>query len=660
MKKRKSIFLVIFLLIIQSVPLFAASTLNENAPQIQSTWVNAPLVKMLTQFCNMEERWIVIARDIAFVLVILNIIWQCIQIAFGTMEVRKALVSNITRWFLFLFIMCMYPAINVGLLKFSQEVANKMSGGWFYDIGSSLATYYEDLYQTVKKKGTEQGVVISLKEKKVQQIVIEKEKNMNALEPFYSHEQAEIIYQQFLQEARDELESAKNLVTGDVSVQTFNILRSIFSVTQDDYEHVTSWNVMLDTIFTKTYMSPELITRSNGKTALGQTTAKKAKIHLISPDAIMKTVYLCACIMWEREWSVINQEWIANNHQNYEDAAWYAKTLVNNFSIIDFPFKRIGELIFCMFLIVLMVICATVALIQYMLSLLEYTLVSGACAILVPFMLFDGLNDMAQKVISILFQQAMRLIFCTIICTFCLWCYFLLAEQCVGAVTGMSLQNFIFGVFISLIGGVFMTNAPKLASVLTTGTPQMSMGEVMQQAGSYLAAGRLAQRTAHGGVQFVSKAGKMAKEGTRKTGQAGIAIAGQSSRNWGARTGAYQAARDSGMSRGKALGAALGAGINQQMKDTGRTIQRGVSNFFTGSGGTGGKGRGGGGTAANSSLYLNSDKWTNSSDKKTIETAEAHNYNYGHMKTQHKDAKEAAYEKYKSYFDAQKKNKENT
>lgn len=701
-KKRKSFFLILFLLTVQTFPLFATNVTSnayENAPNIQSTWLNAPLVKMLTQFCNMEERWIVIARDIAFVLVILNIIWQCIQIAFGTMEIRKALVSNITKWFLFLFIMCMYPAINVGLLKFSQEVAQKMTGGWVSDIGNNLAKYYEDLYQICKKKGTEQSVIIALKEKQVQDLILYKTKWMAAnriqltnsdiglIE--FSDTELENMYQIQLNQAKAELESAKHYQASDVSVQTYHILRSIFSADMDSTEHVTSWNIMLNTVFPKTYMAPELITRSNGKAALGKSVQKKANIHVISPDAIMKTIYLCASIMWEREWTVVNQEWMENsyNKQNDPDVSGASKWISRKFTIVDFPFSRIGEIIFCIILIVLMVLNGSVALIQYMMCLLEYTLVAGACAILIPFMLFDGLNDMAQKVISILFQQALKLIFCIIICTFCLWCYFYLAEQCVGAVTGMSMQNFVFGAFISLLGGAFMTNAPKLASVLATGTPQMSTGEFFQQAGSYLAAGRLAQRAGHGGVHFVSKAGKMTKEGTRKTGQAGIAIAGQSSRNRGARKGAYQAARDSGMSRGQAFGAAFGAGINQQMKDTGRTIQRGASNFFTGSGGAGGKGRGGGGTAANSSLYLNSDKWTNSSgnpevDKEKIQTAEAHNYNYGqsmhyenvddryvatrpqklgeHMKTQHKDAKEAAYEKYKSYFDAQKKNKENT
>lgn len=686
MKKRK--FLIIFILIINlfSIPIFADTVKSNNyddAPQITSTWVNAPFVKMLTQFCNMEERWIVVARDIAVVMVILNIIWQCIQIAFGTMEVRKALVSSLTKWFLFLFIMCMYPAFNVGLLNFSQEVARKMSNDWTNEIGENLASYYETLYKTVKSKGTEQSVIIALKQQRIEYLnknkanFISEQNNMVSSTGGRISGYGEMVFEQELKQAQAELESAKNLNAGDISVQTYNILQDIFSVTTDAGDHVTSWNIMLNCIFSKTYMSPDIVTKANGKSALGHSSKKKATIHIISPDAILKTIYLCAAVMWEREWTATNQEWISNQEETDKNATGLSKAIAKKFTIVDFPMHRLAEMIFCIVLIIFMIICGSTAIIQYMMSLLEYTLVAGACAILIPFMLFDGLNDMAQKVISILFQQAIKLIFCIIICTFCVWCYFLLAEQTVGAVTGLSMQNIVFGLFISLIGGAFMTNAPKIASVLATGQPQMSMGEFAQMAGAYAAGGHTIAKTGKQAAHLVTTASKLGKEGVRTGAKGAIAIAGQHSRNSGARQGAYIAAKNAGLEEKQAIGYARKAGLEQWGSDIGRTVKRGAFNFVTGSSASGKGGGRGGSTSGNSSLNLNSDKWTNTSineksddtGKRIQQKAEAHNYKYGqslhyekdangnytatrtaslkeHMETQKSDARRAAYEKY--------------
>lgn len=679
--KKKKIF-VFFFVLITGFSIFAEeqnahdkyrlakdALAYENAKEIGSTWVNAPLFKMLTQFCNMEEKWIIVARDIAVVMVILNLIWQCIQIAFGTMEVRKAIVSSLTKWFLFLFIMCLYPAINVGLLKASQEIAESMVGNWQKEIGSNLVDYYKTLIDEVQKKGNETASLVAMKQAQLNRLIASK----TTMKEWYDNN--DNTYEEDVKQLQNELQTLKNYHTGDVSVQTYRILREIFSVKTDDVEnqHVTAWNIMLNTIFTKTYISPDLVTKANGKTTFGKSSKKRANIHIMSPDAIMKSIYLACCVMWEREWTSINQEWDMKQEATQADpnTTYLSKTIMKKMTILEFPFHRVIEIIYCLILICAMVFCGSVSLIQYIMCLLEYTIISGAAAIMIPFMLFDGLNDMAQRVISTLIQQSLKMIFCIIICTFSIWCFFYLTEQFVAAVTGVSLQNFVFGIFMSVLGGALMTNAPKLASVLTTGTPQMSMGEVAQMAASYAAGGHIASKAAGRTAHLVTTASKLGKEGIRAGAKGIIGAAGQHSRNSGARQGAFQAAKEAGYTDRQAKGYAFKAGLEQWGSDIGRTAKRGAFNFVTGSGGSG-KGGGGksGGTGAQNSLNLNSDKWTNSNDAKNLQTAEAHNYNYGqsmhyeydkdnnqfistspknlkeHLNTQKEDAKQAAMEKY--------------
>lgn len=698
-KKKKIIKIIIssiILLLLCAIPVFAENGYTndqvEQAIKLKGNWVNAPFMKLLYQFSGLESTWIRIARDIAIVMVVLNIIWNCIKIAFGTMEVRKAFVSNITRWFLFLVVMVFYPAMNSGLLMASQQIAKLVSGNWVNQLGSNLQNYYNTLYKTVQKNTTENALVVALKETKLQELNIQKGKELAKANQgggvyqyvtargdirFRTTEQIEWYYNQQTEMVKNEIENAKNANTGDVSIQTFAILQSIFNAEKDGEGKCVGWNLILDTYFDKSYAAPVLEETTGGKKKFSDKHTKKTeRISIVSPDAILKCVYLCSAIMWEREWDAVNKDWIANQ----EDNEGLMKYVSKKFSIIDFPFSRIWEILFCFFLIVTMVICCAVACIQYMMCMFEFLLVSGAGAILVPFMLFDGMQDMAQRLISTLFQQAMKMVFCVISMYFVCWCFMELTEQTVGAITGLSLQNFIFGVFISLIGGAFVTNAPKIAQALMSGTPQMSMGEVLQQGGSYLAARRLAKSGARSAARVVTQAGKLGREGVRKGARSGINGMGQMGRNFGAMAGAYKAAREAGIGKVAATGHAMAAGTRQSIKDNSQKFGDKVKGFVTGSKTGAG---GGGGGAGNSTAGLNeTGRKAASTEHKTGSmyvntTAQAHNKNYGqsmhyekgingelvatrqqtigeHLKTQNADAKKEHYERVKAYMEQKK------
>lgn len=677
MKHKKS-FIFLILLIFSSV-LFA-----EELPPVSGQWINAPFLQMLTYFCNMESKWLLVARDIAFVMVLLNIIWQCMQIAFGTTEVRKALVSSFTKWFVFLFIMCMYPAFNVGLLKFSQEVSQKVDGGGLGKMGKAFADYYAYLSKVITEKKEKREVAIKLAQYKYMQVVKEKEewgkeKTENQLDnPLLWDYYTQKAYETKVKQALKELKSAQNMGQNDISTQTYNILASVFKPTKIEDGKVVNWNINLNMLYNKTYASPDIEEIASGKKRFkrGKSTEKKADLQVISPDAIMKTLYLAACVMWEREWTAINEEWEENKLEaiESEDSANFAKKIIGKMSIVHFPFHRIAEVLFCIILIICMVMCGSVAVIQYMMCLMEYSLICGAAAILVPFMLFDGLSDMAQKVISVLFQQALKFIFCNLSIYFVIWSFFLLAQQCVGAQTGLSLQNIFFGLFICILGGAVMTNAPKLASVLATGTPQMSMGEALQMAGSYMAAGRLGAKAIGGTARLVTTAGKMGKEGVRKTGQAALSGAGKMNRSVGAYKGAKTAALNAGVGKIAATGYGLRAAASQGIQETEKKIKGATKNFFTSnpSGSKGGAGSSGAPAGDNNPYELTSDLWTNTPDHAA--TAQAHNMTYGkslhyekdtdsgkfvatrsqtlkeHLNTQKEDAKKLSFDKYKAYF----------
>lgn len=703
MKKKKIIFIFLCLLI-AVFPTFSATQKEAvaQAIKLKGTWVNTPFVKLLEQFGSLGETWAIVARDLAVILFVCNLVWQCIQMAFGTIETRKVLVSNITKVSFFCFIMCIYPTFTSILLKTSQQIAQMVSGNWTNNLGVNLQDYYNMLVEKVQKNTKESQLIIDLKDAKIRELQIEKGKMLAQLASsgivtlndgsgtvMWSREQVENHYKQLIEMAQLERENAKNANVGDVSYQTFAIIQSIFNVEKDGSGKCLAWKVALNTTFPITYNSLEI--KDNGTNKYGKPKKKitgliptTENINIMSPDAILKSVYLCASIMWEREWSAVNQDWIANQEESQANAGPLSRILLRKFTFVDFPMHRVFEIIWCMILIMIMLICSCTAIIQYMMCILEYVLISGAAIILVPFMLFDGLTDMAQRVITTLLQQVVKLIFCVMMMSFVVWIFLELTQHTVASTTGLSLQNIIYGLFLSLIGGAFVTNAPKIAVALMSGTPQMSMGEFVQMAGAVAAAGRGVSAASGKAVHFVSKAGKMANKTAKAAAHAGVGTLQGLGRSWGSAKGAYTASKEAG---GKAANKAVANGIQsffgQSVADAGSSMKAGVKNWYNGTSGGGRGSSGGGGSSSYDNLNATGKNLTSTSfnGNNDYQTADAHNKNYGeslhyekdkngnpiatrkqtlgeHLKTQKDDAYQESLKRYRDYFAKKNADKE--
>lgn len=116
-------------------------------------------------------------------------------------------------------------------------------------------------------------------------------------------------------------------------------------------------------------------------------------------------------------------------------------------------------------------------------QMIEYSIVTGFSILLIPLMLFDGTKDYAMKIIAMLFAQAVKLAMVVMMMyyNFGLYgamCKAVLAQQD----NSFGLTELSFVVFSAILGFAFVSNAPKLASTIVTGQPQMSMGEFVGSA----------------------------------------------------------------------------------------------------------------------------------------------------------------------------------
>ncbi|MCQ2601614.1 MAG: hypothetical protein MJ184_09675, partial [Treponema sp.] len=87
-------------------------------------YIDAPVFKIINYFNSQMNAYIAVALMLGKIFCCLGILWNCFQMVFGTLEQRKFIVGTVTKWFLFLLILYIYPATSRGLMRFSIQMAD--------------------------------------------------------------------------------------------------------------------------------------------------------------------------------------------------------------------------------------------------------------------------------------------------------------------------------------------------------------------------------------------------------------------------------------------------------------------------------------------------------------------------------------------------------
>ena len=592
--RNKKKFFIIFFLFMVTVPCFA-----------EGSWIDAPFIAAWNYFLNMDRKWILLALKIGKIMAVLGIVWSCIQMAFGTMEGRKLIVSTITKFCMFFLILTLYPVFITQLQNFAVQAGVLLDNGLPEKANTAIQTFYDKISNKVLIENSDNAIalkalneqIINLRTQMNKQI----EESLEYSNPDIVHDEAENTYGSTIKELEAQKKALESRDPSNAQ-KLLNAMKEVFIAPDGKQKNFKS-NITRK----KDYKvnTPLKYVRPGNKTGESSVSAISSDndvfyFDYVSPSALLKLIYVSSLIIWETEWEVVNAEWQANLDKAEEEAGFIKKKILKAVPISEFPVHRIFEIIFCLILICIMVLTGCFAMIQYIQGLLEYTIVSWGSAILVPMLLFDGTQDIAQRIISTLLQQTIKLLFCVLMINMFIYFYFDLLTVCLASQDGFSMQNFIYGAFISLIGVSFMLNAPKLASALMTGTPQMSMGEFVQVAGAIAGGARLAGNAANKSVSLAKGAGHLAHTGIQKGANHAGSIAGQI----GAYKGASEVARQRAMEQGKGKGTAslygAGAGMAAMLKESASQKKQWAmdkaNSFISGNGNSRGGGTSGSGT----------------------------------------------------------------
>lgn len=560
-------------------------------------WIDVPVVQAIEYFSGVMATFYKWGSRYAVAIGTIGLCWSAFKLANSRFTVKDFWWDTLYKWLLFILFMSVYPALTMGM----SALGNRLG----IDAGHGKQAIIDSL--TSMKNSIEYDIQVGYQlesdlNKELAQITAKTE--TITFETDFGDSNT---YDEFIDKYYDEINSAtfKSKAVKKQALEKINEYRE-----KNKYHSLFSKKT-LQAI--KDILVEKLPDGTDGDNLLPEYVDLNIWLkdsmgndsYYLSPGAIMRVAVLGCQIMWEKNQIAyaINMDEIDEEDVNF---------MKKGFNKVTSTFAHIPTMIMTMFCCLVLVFSAIFACIQYLMTILEFTIVIGIGAFFIPFILFDGTKEMPKKLIPVFTGFLIK----TIVITICMFfVFYILIQETVEIMSdngGMNWVTFVTVVFTCIIGFVLTQNAPKIAQTLMTGQPQLSMGELVT------AAGTLAMGTFKG----ARAAGHVAKEGTRKAAQTVVNTHGAATKMNSARKAASSAAKDLGgsvsqqrIAGAKGMFAAASTDLKDKVRSAGNNFLHGGKKAGPGGSGMGGVG---GGTQAHQRSGQNTSRELGPEDSRTL------------------------------------------
>jgi type IV secretion system protein TrbL len=221
---------------------------------------------------------------------------------------------------------------------------------------------------------------------------------------------------------------------------------------------------------------------------------------------------------------------------------------------LDESFQNIISLILIILMTFGLILASIFCVIQYVMCIFEYFIVTAVGVIFIPFCLWDGTRSFTAKLVT-LFTSYFIKILVMILCLFWVYSAFIyMGVSIMSSNEPVSFLSFAYFIFTCLLGWVVTQNGPQIAVAILNGTPQLSMGEFLHAAGTAAASAAMAKRAAAAGGAVLKGGGRAAQAGVRASQTAGAAFSGSA-----AALEAAQKVAGGTLTKGQQFGVRMGA-----------------------------------------------------------------------------------------------------
>ena len=573
-----------------------SSNVLTNIAQGDFKQMDVPLLDGIAYFQASIYDFARIAYVVALGLSVIGICWQAFRLWLGTQQVRKVCTDIIVKLVLFVAVFSIYPKIVNETLNLAINIGMRAGGG-MDKVNGAFLQFKEDCEQKVSVAqsvladivaGAQPGTAIS--DTDLEALCAQTAYSQDELRQALESKGVEIVSSDMLEDyshawtggsnssyaasygiganedgiakqkqAREwneklsafydslgeqRLEQYKDLRSGGdkelseavLSLRAMDeLLSEVETVERVEAEDGSG---STETLIT-TYMYDPFV-KVNGK-----------QTNILSPGAMIKTSVLISSII-QRQNSI---EYDENAGFIEKAVTAVVQSIINFFMLLLMTLGLVFASIFCV--------------IQYIMCIFEYFIVTAVGVIFIPFMLFDGTKSFAAKLVT-MFSSFFIKTLVMVLCLFWVYSSFLYMGQFIVADGKLTFMTFAYFIFTCLLGWVVTQNAPQIAVTILNGSPQLSMGEFLHAAGTAAAIGIGAKAAANTVGQGLKSAHRTLQGGVRSGQTIAAAHSGAAA--------AFNASRQDGNSIAKSFvnyAGFMGSAALQGAKNSAAT-------FFTG------------------------------------------------------------------------------
>lgn len=439
-------------------------------------WIDLPIISAIDYFQGILRYFLNLACTYGSFFGLIGLVWTGIRLVNSRIDLRSAWWDSLSKWFIFLLLINFYAAGTSLISSVSNSVGLSAGNGKSTIIKNftSLKTRIEAEIKVYDKwiigltdlVNAELGIELDYLDPSAYELDDMSEDavmyfmNMqNQIDNYkFSSKQQRKDFQKKLDAYFEAMPDKDNSIWGS---QTLEALNSILIVTSADGSSKQN--------LTGAYVTdkPELniwLKDSEGKAT-----------NYLSSSAIFRIGVLTSQIIWEKAFMDVSEKVNSDGEIEY-------KVKKNN----KFSLKKIGTYIMAGICCICIIFSVAFALIQYVMCILEFTIVQGIGAAFIPFYLFDGTKDIPKKLLPVFTGFAIKILVMVICLMFVINMYLNFAAEQISPTSGsMGFPAFAECIFICLLSFVLTSNAPKIAMTLLTGQPQLSMGELVQAAATF-------------------------------------------------------------------------------------------------------------------------------------------------------------------------------
>ncbi len=547
-----------------------------------NTWIDLPVVEAIEYFGGVIGQAYKWATRYALLFGLFGIIWSGYKVMMSRMTIKDLWWDTLFKWIGFILLMTLYPGLSIAFSSIGNQIGLNAGGGKEAII-EGLTNLRNTIKQDLKTQERWANGLESDLTTKIEGLTLTTDfKNSDSYADYLNRVSDEIDAYKF--DSNKDKKAAQQLVENYKDNAKYTIMFG--AQTLSALERVLIEREMDGTKgddLTNTYVDLDIFLRN----------AEGNQTYYISPSALLKVSLLSCQIMWEKENTIFNK--ISDDISSDEDLGVFDKATAQ----IAHQFARLPQMIMVFFCCIVLILATIFAEIQYVMTILEYTMVVGIGAIFIPLMLFDGTKDIPKKLIPVFISFLVKIMVITICIMFV---YYTIIENCIHNIAddgGMNLTKVGEIAFEAILCYILTQNAPQIAETILTGQPKLSMGEALQGAGTALATAGGIKNVATGAARTAYNKGSDAIGEAKKMKAAAQAASGSVGE---------------GASKGKKVLAAIGgagavasADLKDKMKAKAEKFSKGHSSIpvldkamqmsglssSSGGGGAGGSGSGG-------------------------------------------------------------------